>query len=83
MGELYPVEAGACSYTHIRLANCPYEARYKSLLTVLRRDIPCEKIVMAGYIQIGLRSMQNMLLSILHPGLAWGGVCRLRWFAHV
>ena len=36
MGETYPVEAGACSYTHIRLANCPYEARYESLLALLR-----------------------------------------------
>ena len=77
MGEPYPVEAGACNYTHIRLANCPYEARYKSLLALLRRYITCEKLVRAGYIQIGLRSMYNMLLSILHPGLAWGGVCRL------
>ena len=77
MGEPYPVEAGACSYTHIRLANCPYEARYKSLLALLRRDITCEKLARAGYIQIGLRSMHNLLLSILHPGLAWSGVCRL------
>ena len=45
MGDPYPVEAGACSYTHIRLANCPYEARYKSLLALLRRDITCEKLV--------------------------------------
>ena len=77
MGEPYPVEAGACRYTHIRLANCPYEACYKSLLALLRRDITCEKLVRAGYIQIGLRSMHNLMLSILHPGLAWGGVCRL------
>ena len=77
MGEPYPVEAGACSYTHIRLANCPYEARYKSLLALLRRDITCEKLVRAGYIQIGLRSMHNLLLSILHPGISWDGVCRL------
>ena len=74
MGEPYPVEAGACSYTHICLANCPYEARYKSLIALLRRYITCEKIVRTGYIQIGLRSMHNLLLSILHPGLAWGGV---------
>ena len=74
MGEPYPVEAGACSYTHIRLTNFPYEARYKSFLALLRRDITCEKLVRAGYIQIGFRSMHNLLLSILHPGLAWGGV---------
>ena len=36
-----------------------------------------EKLVRAGYIQIGLRSMHNLLLSILHPGIALGGVCRL------
>ena len=77
MGEPYPVEAGACSYTHIRLENFPYEASYKSLIALLRRYITCEKIVRTGYIQIGLRSMHNLLLSILHPGLAWGGVCRL------
>ena len=77
MGEPFPVKAGACSYTHIRLVNFPYEARYKSLLSLLRRDVTCEKLVRAGYIQIGLRIMHNMLLSILHNGLAWGGVCRL------
>ena len=48
-----------------------------SLLALLRKDIMCDKLVRAGYIQIGLRSMHNLLLSILHPGLAWGGVCRL------
>ena len=74
MGEPYPVEAGACSYTHIRLANFPYKARYKSLLALLRQDITCEKLVRAGYIQIGLRSMQNLILSLLRPGLTWGGV---------
>ena len=42
MGEPYPVEAGACSYTHIRLANVPYEARYKSLLDLLRQHITFE-----------------------------------------
>ena len=77
MGEPYPMEAGACSYTHIRLANCPYEARYKSLLDLLRQDITCEKRVRAGYIQIDLRRMHNLLLRILHPRLAWGGECRL------
>ena len=77
MGEPYPVEASACSYTHICLANFPHEARYKSLLALLRRDITCEKPVRKGYIQIGLRSMHNLILSILHTGLAWGGVCRL------
>ena len=77
MGDPYLVEAGACSYTHTRLANVPYEARYKSLLALSRRDITCEKLVRAGYIQIGLRSMHNLMLRILHPGLAWGGVCRL------
>ena len=77
MGEPYSVEAGSCRYAHIRLANYPYEARYKSLLALLRRDITGEKIIRAGYIQIGLRSMHNLLLRILHPGLAWGGVCRL------
>ena len=74
MGDPYPVEDGACSYTHIRLANCPYEARYKSLLDLLRRYITCEKIVRAGYIQRVLRSMHNLLLSIktyqAFPG--WG-----------
>ena len=69
MGEPYPVEAGDCIYTHIRLSNCPYEARYKSLLDLLRQDISCKKLVRAGYIKIGLRSMHNVLLSILHPGI--------------
>ena len=83
MGEPYPVEAGACSYTHIRIANCSYEARYKSLIDLLCRGIMCEQLVRSGYIQIGLRGMHNMPLRILHPGLAWGGVCRLCWFTHV
>ena len=83
MGEPYPMEAGSCSYTHIRLANFPYEARYKSLLALLRQDITCEKLIRVGYIQIGLRSMQNLLLIIFYPGLAWGGVCRLWHFSHV
>ena len=69
MGDPYPVEAGACSYTHIRLANCPYEARYNSLIDLLHRYITCEKIVRAGYIQIDSISMHNLMLSILHPGL--------------
>ena len=43
MGEPYPVESGDYSYTHTRLANFPYEARYKSLLALLRQDITCEK----------------------------------------
>ena len=77
MGESYPVEAGACRYTHFRLANLPYEARYKSLIALLRQYFTCEKLVRAGYIQIGLISMHNLLLRILHPGLAWGGVCRI------
>ena len=77
MVEPYPVEAGACSYTHTCLANCPYEARYKSLLYLLRQDIMCEKLVRAGYIQIGLRSMRNLLLIIFHTVIAWGVVCRL------
>ena len=70
MGDPYPVEAGAFSYTHIRLENCPYKACYKSLLALLRRKITCEKLVRAGYIQIGLRRMHNLTLRILHPGLA-------------
>ena len=50
---------------------------YNSLLDLLREEITCKKLVRAGYIQIGLRSMHNLLLSIFHPGLAWVGVCRL------
>ena len=50
---------------------------YNSLLALLREDITCDKLVRARYTQIGLGSMHNLLLSILHPGLAWGGVCRL------
>ena len=50
---------------------------YNSILALLPKDITCDKLVRAGYNQIGLRSMHNLLLSILHPGLAWGGVCRL------
>ena len=72
MGEPYPAEAGSCSYTHIRLANYPYEA-----LVLLCLDITCEKLVREGYIQIGSRRMHNLLLSILHTGLDCGGVCRL------
>ena len=77
MGEPYLVETGAFSYTHTHLENCPYEARYKSLLDLLSRDIMSEKLVRVGYIQIGLRSMHNLLLSISHPGFAWVGVCCL------
>ena len=43
--------------------------------------IYCEGIlcllVMVGYIQIGLRSMQNIMLSILYTGIAWGGLCHI------
>ena len=77
MGEPYPAKAGACSYTHIHLANFPYKARYKSLISLLRKYVTCEKIVRSGYIQIGLRSMHNLLLIILHPGLVWGRLCCL------
>ena len=50
MGEPYTLEAGACSYTHIRLENLPYEARYKSLLALLCRDTKFE--IMSSYIYI-------------------------------
>ena len=40
-------------------------------------------LIRAGYIQLGLGSIQNLLLCILNPGIAWGGVGRLLWFAHV
>ena len=77
MGEPYLVETGAFSYTHTHLENCPYEARYKSLLDLLSRDIMSEKLVRVGYIQICLRSIKNLLLSIFHPRIAWDGKCRL------
>ena len=77
MGEPYPVESGACSYIHTHIENSPYEARYKSLLALLCQDITCEELVRVGYIQIGLRSMYNMLLIILHPRLTWGGMFHL------
>ena len=71
MGKPYLVESGACSYTHIRLSNCPYKAHYKSLLSLLHRDITFEKLVRAGYIQIGLRSMHNPLLVKSHDLLGF------------
>ena len=43
--------------------------------------IYCEGILRVllrvGYIQIVLISMKNLLLSILHPRIAWDRVCRL------
>ena len=46
--------------------------------------IYCEGIlrvlVRAGYIQICLRSIKNLLLSIFHPRIAWDGKCRLWQF---
>ena len=50
MGDPYPLEAGDCSYTHIRISNFPYEACYKNTLALLRQYITCEKLVRAGYI---------------------------------
>ena len=42
MGEPYLAESGACSYTHTRLTNSPYEvALYMSLLHLSQRDIAC------------------------------------------
>ena len=45
MVEPYSMEAGACSYTCIHLANLPYKARYKSLLDLLCQDNTCEELV--------------------------------------
>ena len=40
MSETYPAEAGACSYTHICLANLPHNMEcYVSILALLQRDI--------------------------------------------
>ena len=38
---------------------------YKAILRVTLR---------ARYIQIGLRNMQNLMLSVLNPMTYWGGV---------
>ena len=35
-------------------------------------ETPLENPILEQYIQIGLRSMHNLLLIILRPGLAWG-----------
>ena len=43
MGEPYPVEAGACSYTHTRLANCPYEARLQQSFSLTPKTVRSEE----------------------------------------
>ena len=73
MGEPYPEETGAFSYTHICLENFPYKVEQQaSLLYLLRRDILCTDkggVYLNSFNKHAKSAVENIAS---HACLGWG-----------